>query len=218
MKSFGVHVQIYDKDFTGNLLKIDKQGNRIEFGSEIYSSEGNKILYETETVLQGYTEVSNYTGFKITNKIENSYTVIVPHEKDVSFMDYFGQPNIYKDIVISRGLRFNDQTDNLVIQKSGEDDDGTGKILIPYGTDLTNIGSRLTTLESECLTIEKIDVANLFVGISKIHEVQNISFMNDWGSSSTSNDIVISKGLRFNHQTDNLVIQKPGENDVEPVK
>jgi hypothetical protein len=87
---FGVLVQIYDKDFTGNLLKIDKQSNRIELGSDIYTSEGNKILYETKTVLQGYTEVSNYTKFKITNKIENSYTIIVPHEKDVSFMDYFG--------------------------------------------------------------------------------------------------------------------------------
>jgi hypothetical protein len=141
MEVFGVLVQIYDKDFTGNLLKIDKQGNRIEFGSEIYTSEGNKILYETETVLQGYTEVSNYSGFKLTNKIENSYTIIVPHEKDVSFTDYFGQPSIYEDIVILKGLRFNDQTDNLVIQKPGEEDGDAGKIVIPYGTDLTNIGT-----------------------------------------------------------------------------
>jgi hypothetical protein len=50
-------------------------------------------------------------------------------------MDYFGQPNLYQDIVISRGLRFNDQTDNLVIQKPGEKDSGAGKIVIPYGTD-----------------------------------------------------------------------------------
>jgi hypothetical protein len=87
-------------------------------------------------------------------------------------MDYFGQSNIYKDIVISKGLRFNDQTNNLVIQKPGEDDGGAGKIVIPYGTDLTNIGSRLTTLESEGLTIEKIDTVNPFVGISKLHKLQ----------------------------------------------
>jgi hypothetical protein len=94
MEAFGVLVQIYNKDFTGNLLKIDKQSNRIELGSDTNDTcEGNKILYETETVLQGYVEVSNYTGFKITNKIENSYTVIVPHEKDVSFMDDWGSSN-----------------------------------------------------------------------------------------------------------------------------
>jgi hypothetical protein len=73
MEAFEVLVQIFDKDFTGNLLKIDKQGNRIEVGSDSYTSEGNKILYETETqtVLQGYAEVSNYSGFKLTNKNEN---------------------------------------------------------------------------------------------------------------------------------------------------
>jgi hypothetical protein len=81
-------------------LKIEKQGNRIKFGSDSYTSEGNKILYETETVLQGYAEVSNYTGFKITNKNENSDTVIVLHEKNISLMDYFRQPNNNKDIVI----------------------------------------------------------------------------------------------------------------------
>jgi hypothetical protein len=70
MEAFGVLVQIYNKDFTGNLLKIGKQGNRIELGSETYTSEGNKILYKTETVLQGYTEVTNYTGFKLKIKLK----------------------------------------------------------------------------------------------------------------------------------------------------
>jgi hypothetical protein len=149
MEAFGVLVQIYDKDFTGNLLKIDRQGNRTEFGSDKYTTQGNKILYETETVLQEYVEVSNYTGFKLINKIENSYTIIVPHEKDVSFIEYFGQPNINKDIVISRGLSFNHQTDNLVILKPGEDDDGSDKIVIPYGTDMTNLAYRLSILESK---------------------------------------------------------------------
>jgi hypothetical protein len=141
IEAFGVLVQIYNKDFTGNLLKIDNQGNRIELGSDTYTSEGNKILYETKTILQGYTEVCNYRGFKITNKNENSYTIILPHKKDVSFMDYFGDPTISKDIVISKDLRFNDQTDNLVIQKPGQPDGGAGKIVIPYGTDLTNLGN-----------------------------------------------------------------------------
>jgi hypothetical protein len=56
-------------------------------------------------------------------------------------MDYFGSRSIYKDIVISKGLHFNDQTDNLVIQKPGEEDDGAGKIVIPSGTYLTNLGT-----------------------------------------------------------------------------
>jgi hypothetical protein len=46
-----------------------------------------------------------------------------------------------KDIVISKGFRFNYQIDNLVIQKLGQDDGGVGKIVIPYGTDLSNIGN-----------------------------------------------------------------------------
>jgi hypothetical protein len=111
MEAFGVLVQIYDKDFTENLLKINKQDKRIELGSDRNTSEGNKILYETETILQGYVKVSNYTGFKKINKTENSYTIIIFHEKVISFMDYFGQHNLYQDIVISRGLRYNHQTD-----------------------------------------------------------------------------------------------------------
>jgi hypothetical protein len=38
-------------------------------------------------------------------------------------------------------ISFQYQTDNLVIQKPGEKDDGVGKIVIPYGTDLTNFGN-----------------------------------------------------------------------------
>jgi hypothetical protein len=49
------------------------------------------------------------------------------------------------DIVIPKGLRMNHQPTELIIQKPGEDD---GKIVIPYGTDLTNLETRLTTLES----------------------------------------------------------------------
>jgi hypothetical protein len=159
MEVFGVLVQIYDNDFTGKLFLINKQGNRIELGSDKYTSDENKILYESKTILQGYTEVSNYTGFKLTNKIKNSYKIIVPHEKDVSFMDYFGQPNHNKDIVISKGLRFNDQTDNLVIQKPGQADGGDGKIVIHYGIDLTNIGNGVT--------IEDIKTINLYLGIDE---------------------------------------------------
>jgi hypothetical protein len=99
-------------------------------------------------VLQRYAEVSIYTGFKLTNKIENSYTIIVPDEKDVFFIEYFAQLNLNQDIVISRGLCFNYQTDNLVIQKPGEDDDRSDKIVIAYGINLTNLGSRLTNLEA----------------------------------------------------------------------
>jgi hypothetical protein len=44
MEAFGVFVQIYDKDFTGKLFLINKQGNRTELGSDTYTSDGNKIL------------------------------------------------------------------------------------------------------------------------------------------------------------------------------
>jgi hypothetical protein len=39
--------------------------------------------------------------------------------------------------------------EELIIQKPGEEDGGSGKIVIPYGTDLINLETRLTTLESE---------------------------------------------------------------------
>jgi hypothetical protein len=165
LEAFGVLVQIYDKEFTGKLFLINKQGNRIELRFDKYTSDGKKILFETETILQRYVEVNNYTEFKLRNKIENSYTIIVSHEKDVSFMDYFGKFNLTQDIVISKGLRFNHQTDNLVIQKPGEDDDESDKIVIPYKTDLTNLKTRLSTLESEGLTIENVYDANLYVGL-----------------------------------------------------
>jgi hypothetical protein len=87
-------------------------------------------------------------------------------------MKYFGSPNLNQDIVISRGLRFNDQTTNLVIQKPGEADGRSGKIAIPYGTDLTNLGTGLT-VESESgggrggsstgLTVEDINAINPYL-------------------------------------------------------
>jgi hypothetical protein len=84
---------------------------------------------------------------KLTNKIENSYAIIVPHEKDVSFMNDWGSSSTSNDIVISRGFHFNDQTTNFVIQKPREVDEEADKIVIPYETDLTNIESRLINLE-----------------------------------------------------------------------
>jgi hypothetical protein len=42
MEAYGILIQIYDKDFTGNLLKIDKHGNRIELGSDSLSVKGIK--------------------------------------------------------------------------------------------------------------------------------------------------------------------------------
>jgi hypothetical protein len=52
------------------------------------------------------------------------------------------------DIVIPKGLHMNHQPEELIIQKPGEADGGAHKIVIPYGTDLTNLVYRLSTLES----------------------------------------------------------------------
>jgi hypothetical protein len=46
LETFWVLFQIYDNNFTGNLFLINKQGNSIQLGSERYSSNTNKILYE----------------------------------------------------------------------------------------------------------------------------------------------------------------------------
>jgi hypothetical protein len=90
-------------------------------------------------------------------------------------MDYFGQPNLNHDIVVSSGFRFIHQTYNLIIQKPGEDDCGSCKIVISYETDLTNIKSRFTTLESGFgggstnITIEDIKTINPYLGIDEYY-------------------------------------------------
>jgi hypothetical protein len=52
------------------------------------------------------------------------------------------------DIVIPKGVRMNHQTAELIIQKQGEADCGSNKLVFFYGTDLTNLGFGLSTLEN----------------------------------------------------------------------
>jgi hypothetical protein len=52
------------------------------------------------------------------------------------------------DIVIPKGLRINHQPTELSIQKPGEANGKSAKIVIPYGTDLNNLVYVLSTLEN----------------------------------------------------------------------
>jgi hypothetical protein len=75
------------------------------------------------------------------------------------------------DIVIQKRLLMNHKPAELIIQKPGEANGGSGKIIILYGTDLTNLVYILSTLKSEGLTIEKINEINPYFRIDKVETV-----------------------------------------------
>jgi hypothetical protein len=86
-------------------------------------------------------------GLKLTNIKDETSASLVNHKDDISFM--IDCMNLWSDdIVIQKGLRINHQAAELIIQKPGQADSGCGKIVFFYGTDLTNLAYRLSTLEN----------------------------------------------------------------------
>jgi hypothetical protein len=155
LSGFGAKVQIYDDTYKGDLILIDKKNNFIKFGYE-EKLEDFPYHFKTRITLQKNVIVYNATGLQIYNSINNSRTNLMCDRENISFMDYCETPSSL-DIVFPKELRFKPD-ESLKIQKpytlyqSGENNE----ITIPYGTNLTNLESRLATLESneEVLTIE----------------------------------------------------------------
>jgi hypothetical protein len=129
--------------------------------------------------MEGNLEISNVIGLKLTNIKDETSPSLVNHKVDISFKIDCMNP-CTDDIVIPKGLRMNNQLAELIIQKPGEANGGPNKIVIPYGTDLTNLAYRLTTLENgsgfgsgsgsgeggnlDCI-IEEITTTNPYVGV-----------------------------------------------------
>jgi hypothetical protein len=149
LQAFGVFVQIYHNTHKGDLFSIDKFHNFITLGDQVYDDSAKTLQFETITLILGNVEVSNVTGLKLTNIKDEISTSLVNRKDDISFMIDCMNPFTY-DIVIPKGLRMNYLPAELIIQKPGEADGGPNKIVIPYQTDLTNLGYRLTTLENGC--------------------------------------------------------------------
>jgi hypothetical protein len=67
-------------------------------------------------------------------------------------MDDYKTPKNTTDIILAKGLRTSVTNNEVVFHKPGDtitDSSSPNQLKLPFGTDLTNIGSRLTTLESE---------------------------------------------------------------------
>jgi hypothetical protein len=95
------------------------------------------------------------------------------------------------DIVIPKGFGMIHQPAYLIIQKPGKVNGGSGKIIIPYGTDLTNLVYKLSTLGSGSgsgegvspeYIIDEITGTNPYVGVdqcynlSESHELFSIPY------------------------------------------
>jgi hypothetical protein len=79
------------------------------------------------------------------------------------------------DIVIPKGLRMNHQPTELIIQKPGEVNGGSGKIIIPYGTDLTNLETRLSGsgegVSPEYIIDEITAQLNRYIGVDQCYNL-----------------------------------------------
>jgi hypothetical protein len=146
LEGFGAYVQIYHNTHNGTLFFINKFSNFISLGDQVYDDSTEALQFKTFTEMQGNVEITNITGLKLSNIKDDTSASLENHKDDISFMMDCMNP-CTDDIVIPKGLRMNHQPEELIIQKPGEADGGAGKMVIPYGTDLTNVGSRLTNLE-----------------------------------------------------------------------
>jgi hypothetical protein len=87
-------------------------------------------------------------GIRLSNIKDDTSASLVNRKDDISFMIDCMNPST-DDIVILMGLRMNHQPAELIIQKPGKAEGGVNKIVIPYGTDMTNLAYRLSILESK---------------------------------------------------------------------
>jgi hypothetical protein len=143
LQAFGVFVKIYHNNHIGDLFSIDKFHNFITLGDQVYDNSTETLQFETITLIQRNVEVSNMTGLIVTNIKDDTRNSLVNHKDDISFVIDCINP-CTDDIVILKGLPMNHQSEELIIQKSGEVDGGPGKIVIPYGIDLINLEYRLS--------------------------------------------------------------------------
>jgi hypothetical protein len=131
LEGFGVYIQIYHNTHNGTLFFIDKFHIFITFQNQLYDNSTETLQFETFIKMQGNVEVNKVTGLKLTNIKDETSPSLVNHKGDISFMIDCVNP-CTDDIVIAKGLRMNHQPGELIIQKLGEADGGSNKIVISY--------------------------------------------------------------------------------------
>jgi hypothetical protein len=147
LERFGGYVQFYHNSHNGTLFFIDKFSNFISLGDQLYDDSTQTTQFETTTLVKGNFEVNNVSGIRLSNIKDDTSASLVNHKDDISFMIDSMNPST-DDIVIPKGLRMNHQSTELIIQNRREADTGPNKIVIPYGTDFTNLEYRLSALEN----------------------------------------------------------------------
>jgi hypothetical protein len=151
--TLGVSVTTNNYKYNQPLFQILKTSNSIGIGSCFYDETTEELKLETTSLLRGKVVVANYSGLELVNEKDHISTKLINHVNDVSFMDHNNlSPNNTDDIIISKGLRTSVTDNEVVFHKPGDtitDNTSPNQVKLPFGMDLTNIGSRLTAVESE---------------------------------------------------------------------
>jgi hypothetical protein len=159
------------------MLEINKGSNTIQIGD--YNNNhpetdlligGKKLYLKSESnniqMLLGsigtnfeYNQTQISIGDGTSNTIiEHGYQLRFDENRDFLIQRIKKDSNeVDNRLFFSSGLNFRNVLDNLEISKSGSDiPTALEKIIIPYGTDLTDLNNTLTSLENKtnCLTID----------------------------------------------------------------
>jgi hypothetical protein len=135
---FGVLVRAYKDLAALNLFKINKYGNIINIGRDC------STIFSSNTVIKGNLRIQNNNGTVIYNN-GNEARLKVKYN-DVSFED---DNSPKKNIVLARGLRISVTDNEVVFHKPGDtitDNSSPNQVKLPFGLDLTNIGSGSNSL------------------------------------------------------------------------
>jgi hypothetical protein len=159
------------------MLEINKGSNTIQIGD--YNNNhpetdlligSKRIWIKSETNIismelgnNKFNFIYDQTQMNIGNgenniTLEHGYKLLFDENKDFLIQrTKKDNDEVVNRLFFSSGLNFKNVLDNLEISKSGSDiPTALEKITIPYGTDLTNLQSRFTSLENKTngLTIE----------------------------------------------------------------
>jgi hypothetical protein len=162
-------VSVFNNSGTDVIFNINKKSNLLRVG-------GCKNWISTVSVggknlnLYGRDFISLFTNVSATNVSITLDNLTFTGRK--AFPTYVNDIN--KDITISRGLRISNINSNLLFHLPNDtivNNTSPNMITIPYGTDLTNFGTRLEALEggSESLTVDNIKTINPYLGIDEYY-------------------------------------------------
>jgi hypothetical protein len=128
-------------EYTEPLFQILKTSNHIRIRSIYLDSNTKELKLNTTTLICGNVAINNLSGLELVNSIDNTYTKLITHANDVSFIKNYTTPNNSTDIILSKNLRTCVTNGEIIFHKPGNkitDNNFLHELKLLFSTYLTN--------------------------------------------------------------------------------